>query len=110
MGPIRRGASLVDGGSSVPCSRACTGGRRWIPPGEAAETWIELSAADGGLRARIIEEASTQEFTLAFYRDHSVVRLDDDGQPTFKRSDFVPGPDGRIAWFMLGGPLYARQG
>src|SRR5215471_11473913 len=80
------------------------------PPGETAGTWIALSAADGGLRARIIQEASTEEFTLAFYRDHYVVRLDNDGRPTFKRSDFLPGPDGRIAWFRLGGRLYARQG
>ena len=80
------------------------------PPGEFTDTWIELSAADGQLRARITDEASTEELTLAFYRDHYVVRLDDERQPTFKRSNFVPGPDGRIAWYSLGGRLYARQG
>jgi hypothetical protein len=80
------------------------------PPGEATDTWIELSAADGRLRARLSEEDSTEEFTVAFYRDNYVVRLDDEGQPTFRRSNFVPGPDGRIAWWSLGGRLYARQG
>src|SRR5262245_21321578 len=79
------------------------------PPGEAADTWIELGASDGRLRARIVEETGTEEFHLAFYRDHYVVRLNDEGQPTFKRSDFLPGPDGRIAWFRLGGRLFARQ-
>jgi CubicO group peptidase (beta-lactamase class C family) len=78
-------------------------------PGEPAETWIELSAADGRLRARISDEASTQESTLAFYRDNHVVRLDDEGQPTFRRSNFLPGPDGRIAWYSSGGRLHARQ-
>ena len=80
------------------------------PPGEFTDTWIEFSAADGRLRARLSDEASTEEFTLAFYRDHYVVRLDDEWQPTFKRSNFVLGPDGRVAWYSLGGRLHARQG
>jgi CubicO group peptidase (beta-lactamase class C family) len=80
-------------------------------PGEPAETWIEFSAADGRLRARLGDEASalTQEYTLAFYRDNYVVRLDGQGQPTFRRADFIPGPDGRIAWYRSGGRLHALQ-
>jgi hypothetical protein len=80
------------------------------PPGEAAETWIELSAADGRLRARIITGDVAPEFGLAFYRDNYVVAVDDDGQPGLMRANFVPGPDGRIAWFSLDGRLYARRG
>ncbi len=51
-----------------------------------------------------------QEFGLAFYRDNYVVGIDDEGQPGLMRANFVPGPDGRIAWFSLNGRLYTRQG
>jgi len=80
------------------------------PPGDAAETWIKLSAADGQLRAQMIAGEGAQEFGLAFYRDNYVVGIDDEGQPGLMRANFVPGPDGRIAWFSLGGRLYTRQG
>ncbi len=83
---------------------------RKIDPGEAEETWIELSAAEGRLRARLIAGDVTHELDLAFYRDNYVVVLDADGRPGPARADFVPGPDGRIAWFRLGGRLYAHQG
>jgi CubicO group peptidase (beta-lactamase class C family) len=33
-----------------------------------------------------------------------------DGQPTPSRANFLPGPDGRIAWFSMFGRLYTRQG
>ena len=79
------------------------------PQGEAAETWIKLSAADGRLRVQMIAGEVAQEFGLAFYRDNYVVGVDDEGQPGLMRANFVPGPDGRIAWFSLNGRLYARQ-
>jgi CubicO group peptidase (beta-lactamase class C family) len=80
------------------------------PPGEAEETWIELSARDGGLRARIMAGDSVQEGDFAFYRDNYVVALFPDGQPSPGRGNFVPGPDDRIAWFSYNGRLHARQG
>ena len=73
------------------------------PPRDAEETLIEFSAADGRLRTRTIADDITAEFDLAFYRDNYVVGLDGDGQPTPNRANFVPGPDGRIAWFSFGG-------
>jgi CubicO group peptidase (beta-lactamase class C family) len=79
-------------------------------PGSPAEVWTELSAVDGRLRARMSAEDATQEFDLAFYRDNYVVRLDGEGQPTPLRANFLPGPDGRIAWFSQNGRLNARQG
>ena len=68
------------------------------PPGDAEETWFELSAGDGRLQGRRIAGDSTQEFGLAFYRDNYVVPIDAEGQPaTGQRGNFVPGPDSRIA-------------
>jgi hypothetical protein len=86
-------------------------GARWISPLPfyPEETWIELSAGDGSLRARVIAGDSTQEFGLAFYRDNYVVAVDDEGQLSPTRMNFVPGPDGRIAWFSFNGRLHARQ-
>ena len=80
------------------------------PPGEAEETWIELSAGDARLRARIMAGDSTQEVDFAFYRDNYVVALYPDGRPSPGRGNFVPGPDDRIAWFSYNGRLHARQG
>ena len=80
------------------------------PPGDAEETWIELSAGDGRLRARIVAGDSTQEVDFAFYRDNYVVALFADGRPSPGRGNFVPGPDDRIAWFSYNGRLHGRQG
>jgi CubicO group peptidase (beta-lactamase class C family) len=99
----------------TPAQLAPYAGEYWAqevdpPPGEPEETWIELSAADGRLRARMIAGEVAQEFGLAFYRDNYVVAVDDEGQPGLLRANFVPGADGRIAWFSFNGRLYTRQG
>ena len=73
------------------------------PTDQIVEQPIELKAADGGLRV-----SGDLELSLAFYRDDFVLTTDKEGQ--VKRSDFVRGPDGRIAWFRDGGRLYAYQG
>jgi len=65
---------------------------------------IELKAADGGLRVSGDSDISS----VAFYGDEYVLATDSVGQ-TY-RSDFVRGPDGRIAWLRDGGRLWARQG
>lgn len=80
------------------------------PPGEAEETWVELSARDGRLRARITAEDNTQEVDFAFYRDNYVVALFPDGRPSAGRANFVPGPGDRITWFSYNGRLHTRQG
>jgi CubicO group peptidase (beta-lactamase class C family) len=78
-----------------------------IPPGpfdKILEMAVELKAADGGLRVTGDSDAES----VAFYREDYVLATDRNGQTT--RSDFVRGPDGRIAWLRDGGRLWARQG
>ena len=48
------------------------------------------------------------ETSLAFYRDEYVLTTDPDGQ--LKRSDFLRGPDGKVAWLRDRGRLWAKQG
>ncbi|HEY1655727.1 MAG TPA: serine hydrolase [Candidatus Tumulicola sp.] len=64
---------------------------------------VELRASGGALRA-----TGDLDLTLAFYRDEYVLTTDTNGQ--HNRSDFVRGPDGRVAWLRDGGRLYQRQG
>ena len=73
------------------------------PPDKIVELHIELKAADGGLRA-----TGDLELSLAFYRDDYVLTTDPDGE--VKRSDFLRGPNGKIAWLRDGGRLFAKQG
>jgi len=73
------------------------------PPDKIVELNAELKVADGGLRA-----TGDLEFSLAFYRDDYVLTTDPDGE--VKRSDFLRGPDGKIAWLRDGGRLFAKQG
>ena len=73
------------------------------PPDHIADQTIELRAAGGGLRV-----TGDAELSVAFYRDDHVLTTDSQGQTN--RSDFVRGPDGRIAWLRDGGRLWARQG
>jgi len=72
------------------------------PPDKIVEQMAELKSADGGLRA-----TGDFELSLAFYRDEYVLTTDPDGQ--VKRSDFLRGPDGRVAWLRDGGRLFALQ-
>jgi|HubBroStandDraft_4_1064222.scaffolds.fasta_scaffold27038_1 CubicO group peptidase (beta-lactamase class C family) len=74
------------------------------PPDQILDLVIELKAADGGLRVSGDSDISS----VAFYGDEYVLATDSVGQ-TY-RSDFVRGPDGRIAWLRDGGRLWARQG
>ncbi len=80
------------------------------PSGDAEETVITLRAAGGGLSARVsLDGAVVGEGDVAFYRDDYVVALDAAGQPTRGRSNFVRGPDGRVAWISSGGRLHRRM-
>jgi CubicO group peptidase (beta-lactamase class C family) len=78
-----------------------------IPPGpfdKIEEMVVELKAADGGLRV----SGDSDSESVAFYRDEYVLTIDHNGQTA--RSDFVRGPDGKVAWFRDGGRLWAHQG
>src|SRR5262249_46354048 len=66
------------------------------PPDKIVELQAERKAGDGGLRA-----TGDLEFSLAFYRDDYVLTTDPDGE--VKRSDFLRGADGKIAWLRDGG-------
>jgi CubicO group peptidase (beta-lactamase class C family) len=90
-------------------------GRYWAeviapPPGDAAETWFELTAREGRLDVQMLAGEVALTAKLAFYRDNYARILDSNGAPVVLRADFVPGPDGRIAWFRFGGRLHARRG
>ncbi len=73
------------------------------PPDKIVELHVELKAADGGLRA-----TGDLKLFLTFYRDDYVLTTDLDGE--VKRSDFLRGPNGKIAWLRDGGRLFAKQG
>jgi CubicO group peptidase (beta-lactamase class C family) len=67
------------------------------------EMTAEIKAADGGLRVT----GDSDTASVAFYRDEYVLATGRNGRNT--RSDFVRGPDGRVAFFRDGGRLWARQ-
>jgi CubicO group peptidase (beta-lactamase class C family) len=73
------------------------------PPDKIVEQHAELKAIDGSLRA-----TGDFESSLTFYRDDYVLAVDRENQ--FTRSDFVRGPDGKVAWLRDGGRLWAKQG
>jgi CubicO group peptidase (beta-lactamase class C family) len=88
------------------------------PPGDAEESWLEIRASEGRLQIRSIPSPSTPEpnpdldgswSDVAFYRYNYVVALDAEGNPADTRADFVPGPNGDIAWYRLGGELYRHM-
>ena len=64
---------------------------------------VELRADGGGLRA-----TGDLELSVAFYRRDYVVTTD--AQGLSKRSDFVRGPDGRVAWYRDNGRIFKREG
>jgi CubicO group peptidase (beta-lactamase class C family) len=73
------------------------------PPDQMLKQAIEIKAAGGDLRV-----TGDNELSLAFYRDEYVLTTDPHGQ--INRSDFLRGPDGRVAWLRDGGRLWAHQG
>lgn len=63
--------------------------------------------ADGG-RLRVDGPITASAF--AFYRDDYVLDLDEKGNPSGARSNFVRGADGKVAWLRAHGRLYRRRG
>jgi CubicO group peptidase (beta-lactamase class C family) len=68
-------------------------------PADELDLVLNLTAENGGLRLSGDLEASFQ-----FYRDDYLIEPD-----LIKRSDFVRGPDGRVAWFRNKGRTFAHQ-
>jgi CubicO group peptidase (beta-lactamase class C family) len=64
-----------------------------------------LRAADGRLRV----DGPITAAAFAFYRDDYVLDLDEKGNPTGARSNFVRGADGKVAWLRAHGRLYRRR-
>lgn len=80
----------------------------WIVPPDGSpqkpeRLAVELRRDDGGLRA-----TGDLELSLAFYRNDYVVTTD--AQGLSKRSDFVRGADGRVAWYRDNGRIFKRVG
>jgi CubicO group peptidase (beta-lactamase class C family) len=71
-------------------------------PAAIEEVPIEIRAEGGGLRV-----SGALDLALAFYRDDYALTTDAAGQ--LSRSDFVRGPDGRVAWYRGRGRLYGRR-
>ena len=74
------------------------------PPDKIVEQHAELKAVGGELAG----DGRLARLSLAFYRDDYVLTTDPDGQ--LNRSDFLRGPDGKVAWLRDGGRLWAKQG
>lgn len=72
------------------------------PPDKIVELHAELKAIGGSLQV-----TGDMESSLTFYRDDYVLAVDGDNQVT--RSDFLRGPDGKVAWLRDGGRLWAKQ-
>ncbi|WP_218029821.1 serine hydrolase domain-containing protein [Streptomyces rishiriensis] len=51
----------------------------------------------------------TSEVGVAFYRKDFALDLTPDGRPVGTRSDFVRGPDGKVAWWRNHGRLHRHQ-
>jgi hypothetical protein len=82
-------------------------------------TTYELSLRDGGLIAQVSYKGGFPDkdspappappaFRLAVCGEDQVIALD----PPFQdvRGELLRDPDGRIAWFRIGGRIHARQG
>jgi CubicO group peptidase (beta-lactamase class C family) len=66
---------------------------------------FKLRAADGRLRV----DGPITAAAFAFYRDDFVLDLDEAGNPTGARSNFLRGPDGKVTWMRAHGRLYRRR-
>jgi hypothetical protein len=84
---------------------------------DAQRQTATLSVVDGALLLEVVGKAGFPEpdtpprpgppaTRLAFTGTDLLVALDPPQSGT--HSDFLRGPDGRIAWFRLGGRLYRR--
>ena len=90
--------------------------REHVPPdGTTAHADLQLTAEDGGLRLRNLDQNESPleppqgtPASLIFYRDDYVLALDSDGKAFGPRANFVRGADGAVEWFRFGGRLSRR--
>ena len=82
--------------------------------GSLESTFIELRVGDGQLDGTTMtsdasgkpDEKSSSRMGLVFYQPDYGLDLGPDNKPLGTRSDFIRGPDGKIAWFRSHGRLY----
>jgi CubicO group peptidase (beta-lactamase class C family) len=77
--------------------------------GDQVEIELEFATRDGRLQGTQSIGDFSLDLGLAFYRQDYGIDLDAQGRPPGTRSNFVRGPDGRIAWFSSHGRLFARK-
>jgi hypothetical protein len=78
--------------------------------GEWMETTYTMRASDGALQATREAGGQRVDVRWEFYRGEYVLAAGSEyGPPGSARSNFVRGPDGRVAWFLNAGRLYAHQ-
>ncbi|GAA3813991.1 serine hydrolase domain-containing protein [Streptomyces phyllanthi] len=77
--------------------------------GAVEDTVIELHRHDGRLRGTQTTQGQTGELGVALYRRDFGLDLDPEGKPIGTRSDFVRGPDGKVAWWRNHGRLHRHQ-
>jgi hypothetical protein len=87
------------------------------PSGNIVQVVVDWQAGEKQLVGTMVsdnpDDPTNEKIGLAFYEsdfgpDYGV-DLDDAHAATGTRSDFVRGPDGKIAWFRSHGRLYRRQ-
>ncbi|SDO55168.1 Tat (twin-arginine translocation) pathway signal sequence [Streptomyces sp. cf386] len=77
--------------------------------GAMEDVVIEVDRRNGRLRGTQKSQGETGELGVAFYRRDFGLDLDADGKQIGTRSDFVRGPDGKVAWWRNHGRLYRHQ-
>jgi CubicO group peptidase (beta-lactamase class C family) len=77
--------------------------------GEQIEVAIDFVARNGRLQGTQSAGDTSVGLGLAFYRKDYGIDLNAQGQAPGTRSDFLRGPDGRVAWFRSHGRLYAHS-
>ncbi|POX55367.1 penicillin-binding protein [Streptomyces sp. Ru71] len=77
--------------------------------GAVEDTVIELHRHNGQLKGTQTTQKQITDPGVAFYRKDFGLDLDDEGRPVGTRSDFVRGPDGKVAWWRNHGRLHRHQ-
>ncbi|MFI5548897.1 serine hydrolase domain-containing protein [Streptomyces sp. NPDC051738] len=77
--------------------------------GAMEDTVIEVDRLGGRLGGTQTSQGQTGEFGVALYRKDFGLDLGPDGKPIGTRSDFVRGPDGKVAWWRYHGRLHRHQ-
>lgn len=113
--------SRFAGVTNLPATPTALSGReldafagRYIAPrindeGAVEDTVIEFRPQGGRLQGTSTTVGQTTELGAAFYRKDYTLDIGPDGKPIGSRSDFVRGPDGKVAWWRNHGRLHRHQ-